>query len=236
MNGKNDKIIAVIFDVDGTLIDTETIYTRIFNEIFAQFDKGPISMEFKGSIMGLPPAISLQKIIDHYSLPLEPAELSKLMDPLEIKYFAEVEPLPGAAKLVKELASRGIPMALATASSSDAFVHKTSHLSYLFQYFSADRIIRGDHPDLKRGKPNPDIFLLAAKSLGIEGEEACAKVLVFEDGLNGVIGAKRAGMQVIWVPDVEYRRVLSQNDIDALGQTVVELQSLEDFKIENWGL
>jgi len=93
-----------------------------------------------------------------------------------------------------------------------------------------------------RGKPAPDIFLAAARLLGMdvgineeatEGEETIrANGLVFEDAVPGVIAAKRAGMKVVWVPDKQLLAV-GQQDPPSVDEMLV---SLQDFVPERWGL
>jgi pseudouridine 5'-phosphatase len=114
--------------------------------------------------------------------------------------------LPGALKLVQHLHEHGVPLAIATGSRRKNYLAKTQHLPALFTLF-ADRVVCGD--DLRKGmsgKPAPDIFLLAAREiLGFSvGDANCSctegervereKGLVFEDGISGLQGARRAGM------------------------------------------
>jgi len=122
------------------------------------------------------------------------------------RLWSTVTPLPGAHKLVQHLHAQGVPMALATGSRRKNYVLKTKHLEDLFRCFD-DRVVCGDDLlDGMKGKPAPDIFLMAAREkLGLDvgsAQAACtdaqretrSKVLVFEDGISGFQGAKRAGM------------------------------------------
>ena len=113
---------------------------------------------------------------------------------------------PGAYRLVQHLHAHGVPMALATGSRRKNYVAKTQHLTDLFACFG-DRVVCGDdlHNGM-RGKPAPDIFLIAAREMlgfGVgdthgpcteREKEARARGLVFEDGIMGLQGASRAGM------------------------------------------
>jgi len=151
--------------------------------------------------------------------------------------------LPGALKLVQHLHKHGVPMAIATGSRRKNYLAKTRHLSALFSLFG-DHVVCGD--DLRKGmsgKPAPDIFLLAAREiLGLnvgvanspctEGERAeRERGLVFEDGISGLQGGKRAGMSVIWVPDENH----SVTEYTGDEQPDLILKSLEDFVPEEWG-
>ena len=92
-----------------------------------------------------------------------------------------------------------------------------------FQIF--DDVILGDDPEISQGKPAPDIFLLAAKRLGVAPENC----LVFEDSLAGMKAAKVAGMSVVVVPDPVFARELFQ-DADRV------LNSLTEFEPQLWNL
>ena len=129
-------------------------------------------------------------------------------DQQQDRLWPHVQPLPGAVRLVQHLHSHGVPIALATGSRRAKFELKTGHLDYLFGCFG-NRVVCGDDAVIPkgRGKPNPDIFLIAARELlGLpvgtaEVEEATeeekairSRVLVFEDAVPGIQAAKRAGM------------------------------------------
>lgn len=121
--------------------------------------------------------------------------------------WPSVRPLPGVVKLVNHLAKHKIPIAVATGSMRRNYVLKTTHLPELFDLFEG-KVVCGDDPRLQgRGKPNPDVFLLAAEILGkkvgmgdvtdlTSGDlvEERARGLIFEDATNGVQAGKRAGM------------------------------------------
>ncbi|GJJ06366.1 hypothetical protein Clacol_000557 [Clathrus columnatus] len=112
--------------------------------------------------------------------------------------------MPGAVKLITHLHQHSIPIAIATGSDRRVLELKTSHLPELIEPFGSHTICADD---VERGKPNPDIFLKAAQSLGrnvgrgdyerstTEQREERTKGLVFEDAIPGVQAAVRAGMQ-----------------------------------------
>ncbi|KAG8953529.1 hypothetical protein FRC04_002371 [Tulasnella sp. 424] len=164
--------------------------------------------------------------------------------------FHTCQPLPGVIKLVKHLAKHQIPMAVATGSLKRNYYLKTKHLPELFEPFAKGVICREDLRLEDRNKPRPDVFLLAAELLGrkvgtgdvssldAEGEEGKALLaerargLVLEDSTVGLEAGRRAGMKTIWVPD-EKLRTLAPNE--TYGADCV-LESLEQFKPEDWGL
>jgi pseudouridine-5'-monophosphatase len=105
------------------------------------------------------------------------------------------------------LKKRGVEMALATSSHRGHFVIKTEHISHLFENFKPEHQILGDDPRIPkgRGKPNPDIYLIALKAINDTLPADTAPItpeecLVFEDGVPGVVAGRRAGMRVVWVP------------------------------------
>lgn len=121
--------------------------------------------------------------------------------------FRKSVPLPGVLKLLGDLKKSGVRIALATSSHKHHFDIKTAHLEDLFRVFEEEYRVLGDDSRIPkgRGKPNPDIYLLALKTLNDGLPKGEAKItpeecLVFEDGVPGVVAGRRAGMRVVWVP------------------------------------
>lgn len=135
----------------------------------------------------------------------------------------QAKPLPGAVRLTEHLHQHQIPQAVATSSARRPFCLKTTHYQEWFALF--DVIVVGDDPVLQRGKPAPDIFLLAAQRLGAIPEQC----LVFEDAHAGMEAALAAGMSVIVVPppSVDKQLYREANQI---------LDSLTDFEPHLWQL
>lgn len=134
--------------------------------------------------------------------------------------------ITGAERLVRHLHQHKIPIALATSSGADSVEVKTKNHRELFELFN-HKVMGSSDPDVKEGKPAPDIFLVAASRF--PDKPAPAQCLVFEDAPNGVTAAIAAGMQAVMVPD---ERVEEEQRKHA---TVV-LRSLEDFRPEDFGL
>jgi pseudouridine 5'-phosphatase len=119
--------------------------------------------------------------------------------------WPKVQLLPGVQKLVLHLRKHDIPIAVATSSKRRNYNMKTGHLAEVFGCFEGKVVCGDDHPGKMRGKPEPDIFLLAAREMLARkvGESTdCSedekiergKGLVFEDAIPGMQAAKRAGM------------------------------------------
>jgi pseudouridine-5'-monophosphatase len=130
---------------------------------------------------------------------------------LQAKHFPNTEPLPGVPELLQTLSSGTSPsvhLALATSSHKRNFEIKTAHLQDLFSVFPKEHGVVGDDPRIGagRGKPAPDIYLLALETINARLRDAGHReiypeeCLVFEDSVPGVEAGRRAGMQAIWCP------------------------------------
>jgi pseudouridine 5'-phosphatase len=183
----------VIFDLDGVLLDTEPLYTRATQQIVGEYGK-VFDWSVKGGMIGRGPLDGARYLVDALELPLEPEEYLARCNPLLAVLFPSVGEIPGAREFVLSLAARGVPMAVATSAEAALTRLKLQRHAW-FDAFGA--IVSGDDPRIRRAKPAPDIFLVAAAELGAE-PEAC---LVFEDSPAGVEAALAAGMQVIALPD-----------------------------------
>ncbi|KAI9781650.1 MAG: hypothetical protein M1839_005867 [Geoglossum umbratile] len=188
--------------MDGLLINTEDIYTEVTNAILREYGKPD-----------LPWSVKAARIFQNWAqLPISHAEYLEKSAALHTERFANAQPLPGVVALLHSLANCSAPqvhIALATATSTANYHVKTGHLGHIFSTFRDERKVLGDDPRILagRGKPAPDIFLLALKTIndgirrdGVEPEIKPEECLVFEDSVAGVEAGRRAGMRVIWVP------------------------------------
>ncbi|XP_062221916.1 bifunctional riboflavin kinase/FMN phosphatase-like isoform X2 [Phragmites australis] len=214
------QVSAVIFDLDGTLLDTERVTRDILNEFLAAYGKVP-DAEKEEKRLGQMYKESTTGVIADYGLPLTVEEYSEAMHPLYLRRWQKAKPLPGVKRLVKHLHKNGVPLALASNSIRRNIDHKLAKLEDWGDCFSV--ILGGDQ--VPKGKPSPDIFLEAAKRLGVN-PSSC---LVIEDSLVGVQGAKASGAKVVAVPSLQ-----SQRQLYSIADVV--LYSLLDFHPELWGL
>ena len=213
---------CVIYDMDGLLLDTERFYTMVTQQIVERYGKN-FDWTLKSKILGRRAIESAQIIVDTLDLPITANEyLLQRNEILPLK-FSECQPLPGVENLTRHLSSKGIPQAVATSSKRDMYEAKVSYHREWFSIFQT--VVTGDDPEVSEGKPAPDIFLVAAKRLGGQPENC----LAFEDAPSGTQAAYAAGMSVIAVPD-------SNMDKQLYPQASEILNSMEEFRPENWGL
>ncbi|KAG0225971.1 glutathione synthase [Actinomortierella wolfii] len=225
------KISYCIFDMDGLLINTETLYTQITSEILARFGK-TYDFELKAKVMGRRELESAQIIVRESGADMTPEEYLHERHLLQLERFPHCKPLPGVMRLIKHLKESKIPIAVATSSFKKNFELKSQNNQDLFSLF--DVIVCGDDPAIKRGKPNPDIFYVARDRLAAHfGHEDIQNkhCLVFEDSPIGVQAGVNAGMPVLWVPDENIARLYPDLQGPAL-----QLNSLEEFDPVVFGL
>ncbi|KAF6020109.1 hypothetical protein EB796_021606 [Bugula neritina] len=158
-------------------------------------------------MMGTAEVDSTKLLIDHFNLPLSVEEVISLTHQGYVKYFPEAKLLPGEEKLVRHLHSKGVQIAVATGSSEKKYDLKITHhkelfsLLILFSLFS-HVVFASDDPEVRQGKPCPDVFTVCAKRFPSPLPATPSNVLVFEDASNGVEAAVAAGMPCVLVPDV----------------------------------
>ncbi|KKA24698.1 (S)-2-haloacid dehalogenase [Rasamsonia emersonii CBS 393.64] len=199
--------------MDGLLIDSEDKYTLITNEILEEYGKPKLPWTIKAQLQGRPAPEASRIFHEWAKLPISPAEFAEKQVALQEKHFPTTKPLPGVVKLLKDLQStlstdQPVYVALATSSHSKNFKLKTDHLQDVFSVFPESRRVLGDDPRIGkgRGKPLPDIYLIALETINAElrqkGEKEIqpSECLVFEDSVPGVEAGRRAGMQVVWCP------------------------------------
>ncbi len=185
---------SVIFDVDGLLLDTEIVYTRVTQKIVSRFGK-TFDWSVKANMIGRAEADSSRYLVEALDLPITPEAYLAERNVMLKEGFAGCDAMPGAERMVRHLHRHGIPMAVATSSTRELFRIKKSRHTHWFDLFEVT--VTGDDPGIRRAKPAPDLFLAAAGRLGADPRAA----LVFEDAPSGLAAGIAANMRVIAVPD-----------------------------------
>lgn len=191
MNFKNKK--AAFFDMDGTLVDSETLYYEARRDTFAKY-----GMDYPKSLNDTILGTGFAKTIELLQKVAGDNELGKKINDESLNLFnqrveqGKLVVKPGTEELLKFLQKQGIKAYITTSSDVEK-VHFNLQHSDLEKYF-AD-IITGE--DVKNNKPAPDIYLHALEKASVKKENA----VVFEDAASGVQSALNAGIDVVAIPD-----------------------------------
>jgi HAD superfamily hydrolase (TIGR01509 family) len=223
MSGKPLK--AVIFDMDGVLVNSEPHHIIIEKRLFAQLNLD-ISDEEHSSYMGKSSEQMWTEIIRNHNLSQKAEELAERNTDRIIDYFSdlpEIELMPGIVNLLEKLFQERIPMAVA--SSSDAktieIILSGTGLSKYFLHMISSGLVT-------KGKPEPDIYLYTAGLLNVKPEEC----LVVEDSVNGMKAAKAANMFCVaykGVSSAGQNHDLADESIDDFSQLPAILHKYMEF-------
>lgn len=203
-------IEAIIFDLDGTLVDSMWMWEDIDREFLKErgYDLPPTLQK---DIEGMSFHETAQYFIDHFHLTETIEELKVLWNDMAYdKYAHVVRPKPGVIRFLERAKNTGYKLGIAS-SNSNELIHAALNNYDLVDYF--DYVLSAN--DVKRGKPFPDVYLEVARVLDTDP----SKCLVFEDIPAGILAGKSAGMRVCAIDD-DY----SKNDVE-------EKKELADYYI-----
>jgi HAD superfamily hydrolase (TIGR01509 family) len=187
-------IEAVVFDLDGVLIDSEPVWEQVRRQVVAEHG-GQWAPDAQRRLMGMSTQEWARYLSTDLRVGLPPQQVAALViDEMAARYQKELPLMPGAVQAVRGLAARW-PLAVAS-SSPPSLIETVLDAAGLRSCFVAALSTE----QVPHGKPAPDIYLAAAQRLG-SAPKACAGV---EDSSNGVRSAKNAGLQVIAIPHPKY--------------------------------
>ena len=182
---------AVIFDCDGTLVDSMPAHFDSWCDALAKYGAGGVLREDVFFAMGGRPSRDIvMEINDLYGCKLDPEAIALAKREAYFKRLGSITLIDEVAAFAQSLRGK-VPMAIASGSNRQV-VEKTLQLLGVSDWF--DEVVTSD--DVAEGKPAPDVFLHAAKLLGVTP----LKCLVLEDAAPGILAAQRAGMQVVAIP------------------------------------
>jgi HAD superfamily hydrolase (TIGR01509 family) len=190
----DSKPQAVVFDLDGVLIDSESVWDDARRAVVAEHG-GRWKPDATTAMMGMSSPEWSRYLHDELDVALEPDEISdRVVARVLAVYRHKVPLIPGAVAAVRAFAVRW-PLAVASSANRPVIdaVLKTAGLTESFR-----ATVSGE--EVARGKPAPDVYLAAARKLGVEPERTAA----VEDSSNGLRAAAAAGMIVVAIPNREF--------------------------------
>ncbi len=215
-----DRFRAFIFDMDGTLVDNARYHTRAWQQLLAELGVQVTAREFHRWSSGK----TNGQILRHVLGPgLPDGEIAELAERKEVLYRAAYAShrrlVAGFDRFLREAYHLGVPMAVATSAdwTNIRFVLDGLGIASCFQ-----AIVSGE--EIVHGKPDPEVFLLAAQRLGVAAE----RCLVFEDSVVGIEAACRAGMKAV--------AITTSFSAEALGGVPGVVQVVHDFSSLHPGL
>jgi HAD superfamily hydrolase (TIGR01509 family) len=208
-------IDAVVFDLDGVIIDSEELWDDV-REGFARERGGRWSAEAQADMMGMSSTEWSRYLHDVVGLSEPPEQINREVVSRMLDRYSERLPLiDGAVDAVKRLAAHW-PLGVASSSNRE-LIDRVLEVSGLAPYFKATV----SSEEVERGKPAPDVYLEAARRLGVEPSRSVA----IEDSASGIRSAHAAGMHVVAIPNHAF-----PPPADVLGLADVVLESIDGLR------
>jgi HAD superfamily hydrolase (TIGR01509 family) len=210
-------IDAVVFDLDGVILDSEELWNEV-REDFARERGGRWSTQAQADMMGMSSTEWSRHLHEAVGVPEPPDEINReVVDRMLARYSERLPLIKGAVDAVKRLAPHW-PLGVASSSNRE-LIDRVLEVSGLAPYFEATV----SSEEVERGKPAPDVYLEAARRLGLQA----ARCAAIEDSASGIRSAHAAGMHVVAIPN---RAFPPPADVVALAE--VTLESIEELDPE----
>jgi HAD superfamily hydrolase (TIGR01509 family) len=208
---------AVIFDLDGVLLQSEEVWDAV-REHYVRERGGRYDEDVQRAMMGMSAPEWSRFLHEEAHVPDDPDEInSEVVRRMLEAYERELPLLPGAVAAVRRAAT-AFPLGLAS-SSNRAIFEEVLELAGIAECFRATV----SSEEVPQGKPAPDVYFEAAARLGVAPEHCTA----VEDSHAGIRSAKSAGMRVVAIPNAAY-----PPDEEALGQADAVVRSLDELTVE----
>ena len=208
---------GAVFDLDGVIVDTVPFHFAAWKKMFAEYGKNFTFADYKEKVDGIPRMDGARAILENLSdEELNKAAAKKQGYFVESLETEEVQVYPGTLNLIKELRGKGVKIAVISSSRNCPRILKKAQL-----YRFIDVELSGR--DITKGKPDPQIFLMAKDKLGLEINEC----VVFEDAVLGIEAAKAGGFTAIGIDRHQDPQRLKQADL-----VVQDLKELNYYKLE----
>ena len=210
-------IQAVVFDFDGLIVDTEVHWYNAVREVFAEYG-ADFTIELFGTIVGTHsgPDFLERKLEEMIGRPVDRAAVKAAYQARQREMSVGQKPRPGVEMYIKRAKELGLKIGLASSSSREWIERHLDELG-LRVHFEFMRT----SDDVEKVKPDPALYLRVLEDLGVEPQHAIA----FEDSPNGALAAKRAGMNVVIVPNLVTAPLV-------FGEHDLRLSSMEEMELE----
>lgn len=186
---------AIIFDMDGLMIDSERLYQQAQEELAERFKK-KVKAEMNWKMMGRKPIESMKIFVKEHDIPIEAEKILKMRNDIMIeKLKNDLVPMPGLHHIVNTFYDK-LKLAVSTGAQKE-FLDLVMDKLGIREKFA----VLQDSDEIEKGKPHPEIYLKTCEKLGLEPGQC----IVLEDSSNGAMSAKRAGCYVIAIPS-EYTK------------------------------
>ncbi len=187
------EVKGVIFDLDGTLVDSMWMWKQIDIEFLGRYGFD-VPKDLERIIEGMSFSETAVYFKERFQLPMTLEEIKDTWNQMALdKYSNEVDLKPGAGQFLRYLDEKGIAMGIATSNSRE-LVNAVTNALHIQDYFTSITTAC----EVEAGKPAPDIYYKVAKDLNVSPGHC----VVFEDVPAGILAGKRAGMKVYAVEDI----------------------------------
>ena len=212
---------AVVFDLDGVIVDSEQVWDDV-REAYVRETGGTYTDESARDMMGMSSPEWSRYMAESLRVPGTPEEINAAIVERMLTRYGEAPPLlPGAVEAVRRIGAY-VPLAIASSSNRE-LIDVVLRVSGLAVDFTATV----SSEEVPRGKPSADVYLEAARRLGIDASR-CGAV---EDSHNGIRSAKAAGMLVVTVPNPHY-----PPDDESLALADVVVPSIDELQVEHFAV